>query len=327
VTGIVQTSQKRLVLIAGRSHPDLAQHVAKELGVDLVDTQAYDFANGEIFVRFEESVRGCDAFVLQSHTEPINKWIMEQLLMVDALKRASAKRITVIMPFYGYARQDKKHRGREPISARLIADLFQAAGADRLMAVDLHTAQIQGFFDGPVDHLFALPLLVKYVAETVTDRNLITVVSPDAGRVRVAERWTDLLGAPLAIIHKRRDPDVPNEAKVQEVVGEVEGRICVLIDDMIDTGGTIVKASEALFDNGAKDVIVAATHAILSGPAVERFANSRVREVVVTDTLPIPDERRFGKLTVLPVAPLIARAIQEVFTDGSVTSMFEGDRV
>jgi len=327
VTGIVQTSQKRLVLIAGRSHPDLAQHVAKELGVDLVDTQAYDFANGEIFVRFEESVRGCDAFVLQSHTEPINKWIMEQLLMVDALKRASAKRITVIMPFYGYARQDKKHRGREPISARLIADLFQAAGADRLMAVDLHTAQIQGFFDGPVDHLFALPLLVKYVAETVADRSLITVVSPDAGRVRVAERWTDLLSAPLAIIHKRRDPDVPNEAKVQEVVGEVEGRICVLIDDMIDTGGTIVKASEALFDNGARDVIVAATHAILSGPAVERFANSRVREVVVTDTLPIPDDRRFAKLTVLPVAPLIARAIQEVFTDGSVTSMFEGDRV
>ena len=327
MTGIVQTSQKRLVLIAGRSHPDLAQHVAKELGVDLVETQAYDFANGEIFVRFEESVRGCDAFVLQSHTEPINKWIMEQLLMVDALKRASAKRITVIMPFYGYARQDKKHRGREPISARLIADLFQAAGADRLMAVDLHTAQIQGFFDGPVDHLFALPLLVKYVAETVADRNLITVVSPDAGRVRVAERWTDLLGAPLAIIHKRRDPDVPNEAKEQEVVGEVEGRICVLIDDMIDTGGTIVKASEALFDNGAKDVIVAATHAILSGPAVERFANSRVREVVVTDTLPIPDDRRFDKLTILPVAPLIARAIQEVFTDGSVTSMFEGDRV
>ena len=326
MTGIVQTSQKRLVLIGGRSHPELAQHVAKELGVDLVDTQAYDFANGEIFVRFEESVRGCDAFVLQSHTEPINKWIMEQLLMVDALKRASAKRITVVMPFYGYARQDKKHRGREPISARLVADLFRTAGADRLMAVDLHTAQIQGFFDGPVDHLFALPLLVKYVAEHV-DRNEITVVSPDAGRVRVAERWTDLLGAPLAIIHKRRDPDVPNEAKVFEVVGEVEGRVCVVIDDMIDTGGTIVKAADQLFENGAKDVIVAATHAILSGPAKERFENSRVRQVIVTDTLPIPEDRRFEKLTVLPVAPLIARAIQEVFTDGSVTSMFEGDRV
>ncbi len=327
MTRIVQPSQKRLVLVAGRSHPGLALDVAKEVGVDLVDTQAYDFANGEIFVRFEESVRGCDAFVLQSHCEPINKWIMEQLLMVDALKRASAKRITVVMPFYGYARQDKKHRGREPISARLIADLFQAAGADRLMAVDLHTAQIQGFFDGPVDHLFALPLLVKYVAETVEDRSLITVVSPDAGRVRVAERWTDLLGAPLAIIHKRRDPDVPNEAKVQEVVGDVKGRICVVIDDMIDTGGTIVKAVDALFENGAKDVIVAATHGILSGPAAQRFNDSRVREVVVTDTLPIPEDRRFAKLTVLPVAPLIGRAIQEVFTDGSVTSMFEGDRV
>jgi ribose-phosphate pyrophosphokinase len=327
VTGIVQTSQKRLVLIGGRSHPELAQHVAKELAVDLVDLQAYDFANGEIFVRFEESVRGCDAFVLQSHTEPINKWIMEQLLMVDALKRASAKRITVIMPFYGYARQDKKHRGREPISARLIADLFRTAGADRLMAVDLHTAQIQGFFDGPVDHLFALPLLVKYVAETVDDRGNITVVSPDAGRVRVAERWTDLLGAPLAIIHKRRDPDVPNEAKVFEVVGEVEGRTCVVIDDMIDTGGTIVKAADQLFENGAAKVVVAATHAILSDPARERFVRSRVSEVIVTDTLPIPEDRRFEKLTVLPVAPLIARAIQEVFTDGSVTSMFEGDRV
>ncbi|MEI6229986.1 MAG: ribose-phosphate diphosphokinase [Actinomycetes bacterium] len=327
MSGIVQTSEKRLVLIGGRSHPDLSDHVAKELGVDLVETQAYDFANGEIFVRFEESVRGCDAFVLQSHTEPINKWIMEQLLMVDALKRASAKRITVVMPFYGYARQDKKHRGREPISARLIADLFRTAGADRLMAVDLHTAQIQGFFDGPVDHLFALPLLVKYVAETVEDRDLITVVSPDAGRVRVAERWTDLLGAPLAIIHKRRDPDVPNEATVNEVVGDVAGRVCVVIDDMIDTGGTIVKASELLFSQGAKDVIVAATHGILSGPAIERFNNSRVREVIITDTLPIPQDRRFDKLTVLPVAPLIARAIQEVFTDGSVTSMFEGSRV
>jgi ribose-phosphate pyrophosphokinase len=195
------------------------------------------------------------------------------------------------------------------------------------MAVDLHTAQIQGFFDGPVDHLFALPLLVKYVAETVEDRDLITVVSPDAGRVRVAERWTDLLGAPLAIIHKRRDPDVPNEATVNEVVGEVKGRVCVVIDDMIDTGGTIVKASELLFSQGAKDVIVAATHGILSGPATERFNNSRVREVIITDTLPIPEDRRFEKLTILPVAPLIARAIQEVFTDGSVTSMFEGSRV
>ena len=316
-------NQKRLVLLAGRSYPELAQEVADELGIDLSPTLAYDFANGEIFVRFQQSVRGTDAFVLQSHTSPINTWIMEQLIMVDALKRASAKRITVIVPFYGYARQDKKHRGREPISARLMADLFKAAGADRLMTVDLHTSQIQGFFDGPVDHLFAMPLLAQHVASRVP-REEITVVSPDAGRVRVAEKWTDILGAPLAIIHKRRDPDVPNQVKVFEVVGDVEGRVCVLVDDMIDTGGTIVKAAETLFENGAKDVIVAATHAILSDPARDRLQNSRISEVVVTNTLPISPECEFEKLTVLSIAPILAKAITEVFTDGSVTSMFEG---
>jgi ribose-phosphate pyrophosphokinase len=251
---------------------------------------------------------------------------MEQLIMIDALKRASAKRITVIVPFYGYARQDKKHRGREPISARLIADLFKTAGADRLMTVDLHTSQIQGFFDGPVDHLFAMPLLAKHVASRVP-REDITVVSPDAGRVRVAERWTDILGAPLAIIHKRRDPDIPNQVRVFEVVGDVRGRVCVLVDDMIDTGGTIVKAAETLFENGAKDVIVAATHGILSDPARERLQESRISEVIVTNTLPIPAEHQFDKLTVLSIAPILAKAITEVFTDGSVTSMFEGEDV
>ena len=315
-------TQKRLVLLSGRSHPELAESVADELGIALSPTLAYDFANGEIFIRFRESVRGTDAFVLQSHTTPINTWIMEQLIMIDALKRASAKRITVIVPFYGYARQDKKHRGREPISARLMADLFKAAGADRLMTVDLHTSQIQGFFDGPVDHLFALPLLAEHVASRVsTDQ--ITVVSPDAGRVRVAERWTDVLGAPLAIIHKRRDPDVPNQVRVFEVVGDVKDRVCVVVDDMIDTGGTIVKAAETLFENGAKDVIVAATHGILSDPARDRLQQSQISEVVVTDTLPIPPERQFDKLTVLSIAPILAMAINEVFTDGSVTSMFE----
>jgi len=315
-------TQKRLVLLSGRSHPELAESVADELGIALSPTLAYDFANGEIFIRFRESVRGTDAFVLQSHTTPINTWIMEQLIMIDALKRASAKRITVIVPFYGYARQDKKHRGREPISARLMADLFKAAGADRLMTVDLHTSQIQGFFDGPVDHLFALPLLAEHVASRVaTDQ--ITVVSPDAGRVRVAERWTDVLGAPLAIIHKRRDPDVPNQVRVFEVVGDVKNRVCVVVDDMIDTGGTIVKAAETLFENGAKDVIVAATHGILSDPARDRLQQSQISEVVVTDTLPIPAERQFDKLTVLSIAPILATAINEVFTDGSVTSMFE----
>lgn len=322
MTGIEAHTNKKLMLFAGRSHPSLAQEVAKELNTDLVPTTAYDFANGEIFVRFEESVRGCDAFVLQTHSMPINTWIMEQLIMVDALKRASAKRITVIAPFLGYARQDKKHRGREPITSRLVADLFKQAGADRLMAVDLHTAQIQGFFDGPVDHLFALPLMANHIKSTV-DTSKVTVVSPDAGRVRVAEKWTDVLGAPLAIIHKRRDPDVPNQVKMFEVVGEVEGRICVIVDDMIDTGGTIAKAAETLFEAGASDVIVCATHGIFSDPAKQRLSESRITKVIVTDTLPIPEERKFDKLEVLSIAPLIATAIREVFTEGSVTSLFD----
>lgn len=323
-TGITTTSEKRLVLMSGRAHPELAEEVAAALGVDMVPTTARDFANGEIYVRFGESVRGCDAFVIQSHSAPINHWLMEQFLMVDALKRASAKRITVIAPFYAYARQDKKHRGREPISARLIADLFETAGANRLMAVDLHTAQIQGFFNGPVDHLWALPLLADYVRGRV-DRSRLTIVSPDAGRVRVADLWSDRLGAPLAIIHKRRDPNVPNQVRVHEVVGAVAGRTCLVVDDMIDTAGTITQAAEALFENGASDVIVASTHAVLSGPAVDRLKNSRISEVIVTNTLPINEDQRFPQLTVLSIAPMIARAIREVFDDGSVTSLFDGN--
>ena len=323
MSGIKSSPSKQLMLFTGRAHPALAEAVAAELGTEVVPTSAYDFANGEIFIRFEESVRGSDAFVIQTHCAPINKSIMEHLIMVDALKRASAKRITVVAPFYGYARQDKKHRGREPISARLVADLFKTAGADRLMAVDLHTSQIQGFFDGPVDHLFALPLLAEHVRQR-TDVDRLTIVSPDAGRVRVAERWTDLLGAPLAIIHKRRDPNVANQVTVNEVVGDVDGRICVLVDDMIDTGGTITKAADALFDNGAAEVIVTSTHGVFSPPAVDRLKNSRISEVVVTDTLPIAPECQFDKLTVLSIAPLLARAVREVFEDGSVTSLFDG---
>ena len=311
------------MLFSGRAHPDLGKEIGAHLGIEPTPTRLSDFANGEIFVRFLESVRGCDAFVLQSHTAPINRWIMEQLIMVDALKRASAKRITVVTPFFGYARQDKKSHGREPISARLMADLFAAAGADRLMAVDLHTAQIQGFFDGPVDHLFALPILASYIEDRV-DISQVTVVAPDAGRVRVCERWTDRLGSPLAIIHKRRDPDVAHRVAVLEVVGDVAGRTCIVVDDMIDTGSTISKAAEALFAQGAAQVIGAATHGVLSGAAVDELKNSRISEVIVTSTLPIPPEKRFDKLTVLSIAPLIARAIQEVFSDGSVTSLFEG---
>ena len=320
---ITAAGEKKMMLFSGRAYPDLTSEIADCLGIDPTPSRLYDFANGEIFVRFLESVRGCDAFVLQSHTAPINQWIMEQLIMVDALKRASAKRITVVAPFFGYARQDKKSRGREPISARLMADLFLTAGADRLMAVDLHTAQIQGFFDGPVDHLFALPILASYL-EAKLDVSGVTVVAPDAGRVRVCERWTDRLGCPLAIIHKRRDPDVANQVKILEVVGQVRGRTCILVDDMIDTGATIVNAAEALFEQGAAQVIATATHGVLSGPAVDLLKNSPISEVIVTNTLPIPPDRRFDKLTVLSIAPLIARAINEVFSDGSVTSLFDG---
>jgi len=317
-------SEKRLRLFTGRGFPELAEEVANELGVPITPTSAYDFANGEIFIRFEESVRGCDAFVIQSHTAPVNKQIMEQLIMVDALKRASAKRITVVAPFYGYARQDKKHRGREPISARLMADLFKTAGADRLMTVDLHSSQIQGFFDGPVDHLFALPLLADHVGKRV-DRKKLTIVSPDSGRVRVAERWSDLLGGTsVAFIHKTRDPRVPNEATTGKVVGDVKGQTCVVIDDMIDTAGTITKAVDALIDEGAEEVIIAATHAVFSGPAADRLRNSKVSEVVVTNTLPVAEANKFDKLTTLSIAPLLGRAIREVFEDGSVTSLFDG---
>ncbi len=304
-------NRKNLMLFSGRAHPELAEQVAKELDVEVTAQTARDFANGEIFVRFDESVRGCDAFVLQSHPAPLNKWLMEQLIMIDALKRGSAKRITAILPFYPYARQDKKHRGREPISARLVADLFKTAGADRIVSVDLHTDQIQGFFDGPVDHMRAQPLLTGYIRDNYNCENVV-VVSPDSGRVRVAEKWADALGGtPLAFIHKTRDPLVANEVVANRVVGEVEGRVCILVDDMIDTGGTIVKAAETLFENGAKDVIVAATHGILTDPARERLQESRISEVVVTNTLPIPDERQFPKLMVLSIAPILAKAITE----------------
>src|SRR5271156_5907162 len=295
---VMEPGAKKLMIVSGRAFPELAEEVAARLGITPTPSKLFDFANGEIFVRFLDSVRGCDVFVLQSHTSPINEWIMEQLIMVDALKRASARRITVVAPFFGYARQDKKNRGREPISARLMADLFATAGADRLMAVDLHTAQIQGFFDGPVDHLFALSILATYI-EKKLDVSQVTVVAPDAGRGRGCGGG----GGP-----GRRPP----------------GRPCTLVDDMIDTGATIAKAAEALFEQGADRVIATATHGVLSGAAVDVLKNSRISEIIITNTLPVPQEKRFDKLTVLSIAPLLARAISEVFSDGSVTSLFDG---
>src|SRR5947207_3691516 len=281
---IIGESKKTLMLFSGRAFPELAEEIGQVLGVAPTPTDAYQFANGEIFVRYQESVRGCDAFVVQSMCQPVNQWLMESMIMVDALNRGSAKRITVVLPFYPYGRQDKKHRGREPISARLVADLYKTAGANRILTVDLHTAQIQGFFDGPVDHLFAMNILAGYVQERYAGRPL-TVVAPDSGRVRAAERWTDRLGGcPLAFIHKTRDLNVANSVVANRVVGEVEGRTCIIVDDMIDTAGTITKAAEALFDAGAADVIVTATHGVLSDPATDRLKNSRIAEVVITNT-------------------------------------------
>ena len=323
MTGFKKPNSKHLMFFAGWAFPELATEIAHLMQVEITPTRAISYANSEIYVRFEESVRGSDAFVLQSHCAPVNEWIMEQLIMVDALKRASAKRITVVAPFYPYARQDKKHLGREPISARLIADMFRTAGANRIMSVDLHAAQIQGFFDGPVDHLWALPVLADYIVSRYQTAEM-TVVSPDSVRVRVADMWSDRLNCRLAIIHKRRDPDVPNQVAVHEVVGDVEGRVCLLVDDMIDTAGTICQAAEALQEHGARAVIAAATHAVLSGPAVDRLKATGFEEVIVTNTLPIASHQRFDSLTELSIAPLIARAIREVFEDGSVTSLFNG---
>lgn len=323
MTGYSTESHKDLKVFSGRAHPALAEAVAKELGIELVPTTARDFANGEIFIRFDESVRGSDCFVMQSHAQPLNKWLMEQLIMIDALKRGSAKRITAILPFYPYARQDKKHRGREPISARLIADLLTAAGADRIVSVDLHTDQIQGFFDGPVDHMHAMPILVDYIKSRYSLDNLV-VVSPDAGRVKTAEKWANMLGdAPMAFVHKTRDIDAANQVVSNRVVGDVAGKHCILMDDMIDTGGTIAGAVGVLKEAGAESVVIACTHGVFSDPARERLNECGCEEVITTDTLPQSTEG-WNNLTVLSIAPLLAKTIREIFENGSVTTLFEG---
>ena len=316
---------KNLILVTGRTHPKLAAEVAEQLGIDVLETTAYDFANGEMYVRYTESVRGADVFVLQSHAAPINQSIMEQLIMIDALKRASARSITAVCPLLGYSRQDKKHRGREPISCRLMFDLLKTAGADRIMSVDLHAAQSQGFFDGPVDHLIAMPVLVDYIRDRFSNQlDNVAVVSPDAGRIRVAEQWAQRLGGgPLAFVHKTRDITRPNQAVANRVVGDGEGKDGVLVGDLIDTAGSSAGGCSVLKAAGAKSVTVVATHGVLSGPAVERLKNSGAREVVLTDTVPIPEEKRWDGLTVLSIAPLLASAIRAVFEDGSVAELFD----
>jgi ribose-phosphate pyrophosphokinase len=325
------TPEKTLVVVAGRGHHELAEEVVQDLQTPLGEVVLSTFANGEIYCRYGESIRGCDVFVFQSHCDPINDRLMEQLIMIDAAKRASAKRITAVCPFYGYARQDRKAEGREPITARLVADMLSAAGADRVVSVDLHTGQIQGFFDFPVDHLTAVPVIAEYLASALDGD--VTVVSPDAGGGKLAHRYaTQLeertgLDIELAFIDKRRPKGVHNVAVATEVVGEIEGRVCVLVDDMIDTAGTVVSAANLLVDRGATDVLIAATHGLLSGPAVDRLKNAPIREVIVSNTLPISDDKQFDSLRVMSIAPLLAGAIEAIFCDGSVSGLFGGDNL
>jgi ribose-phosphate pyrophosphokinase len=317
--------KKRLIFVAGRSHPELSAEVTEHLHVPLGECVLSTFANGEIYCRYGESIRGADVFVFQTHGVSINDSLMEQLIMIDAAKRASAKRITAVCPFYGYARQDRKAEGREPITARLVADMLTAAGANRVVTVDLHTGQIQGFFDYPVDHLTAVPVIAEYLAETI-ERDAV-IVAPDAGGGKLARRFADRLGADIAFIDKRRPKGTHNVAVATEVVGEIDGRTCVIVDDMIDTAGTVVSAANLLIDRGASDVFIAATHGLLSGPAVDRLKNGPIREVIVTNTVPIPDDKRFDSLKVLSIAPLVAEAIDAVFEDGSVSELFDGDNM
>jgi ribose-phosphate pyrophosphokinase len=319
-------SRKRLMVFSGSANPALAREVANILGTELGGVERSVFASGEIYIHYTQSVRGSDCFVFQSHSNPINFNIMEQLIMIDALRRASAKRITAVIPFFGYARQDKKGRPREPISAKLMGDLFVTAGADRIVSVDLHTGQIQGFVNQPFDHLTAIPVFVEHLKNVVDGP--VTVVSPDTGRVKVAAKYANHLDAPVAFIHKRRSTDVRNEVAALEVVGDVAGRHCILVDDMVDTAGTVVSAAELVMRRGALSVRVAATHGVLSPPAVDRIKNAPIQELVITNTLPVPDDAvDLDKLTVLSIGSLLAGTVNAIFTDASVSEIFKGENI
>ena len=319
-------TKKRMMLFSGTAHPQLAEEIAGELHQPLAGCKISRFASGEIYFRAEESARGVDCFVIQTHADPVNESIMEQLIVIDALKRASAKRITAVVPYYGYSRQDKKTMAREPISAKLVADLLSKAGADRVVSVDLHSGQIQGFFDVPFDHLTALPLLSDYLEREIGLRgDDLVVVAPDTGRVKVAERLGDHLHADLAFIYKRRSREEAHRIEEMVIEGDVKGRPCILIDDMVDTAGTVAEAAKTLAREGAADIYAAATHPVLSGKAIQRLEEAPIRGVVVTNTLPIPEEKRMEKLTVLSIAPIIASAIEAVFEDTSVSEIFHGE--
>jgi ribose-phosphate pyrophosphokinase len=312
---------KRMLVFAGTSNPELAEGVARHLGIELGNVKLSQFANGEIYVRYLESVRGADVFIIQSICAPVNETLMEMLIMVDAAKRASARSITAVISHYGYARQDKKSAAREPITAKLVADVLAVAGIDRVITMDLHQGQIQGFFNQPVNHLTALPILADYFDSLHLD-NLV-VVSPDVGRAKACKKLSDLLGAGLAIMHKGRPEH--NVAEITHVIGEVRDRICIVADDMIDTAGSITEGAKALMIQGAKEIYVTATHGILSPPAYERIEAAPIKELVITNTIPIPADRLHGKIRVLSVAPLFAHAVQNVFNDDSVSELFDPD--
>lgn len=319
-------NRKRFMLFTGSANPALADEVAELLGVELGKVSRKVFANGEISISFQESVRGADCFVLQSHSDPINFHMMEQFIMMDALERASAKRITAVVPFYGYSRQDKKGRPREPITARLMGDLLLASGADRIVSVDLHSSQIQGFIRKPFDHITALPTFLDYIGEAVDSP--LTMVSPDTGRVKLASRYARRLDAEVAFVHKRRSADEANVVAALQVVGDVSGRHCILIDDMVDSAGTVTAAAELLKEGGALSIRVMATHGVFSPPAADRLKNAPVDEVVVTNTLPMPDDiRDLPNLKVLSIAPSLAATLLAIFKDKSVSSIFMGENV
>jgi ribose-phosphate pyrophosphokinase len=314
---------KKLKLFSGRSHVALAEEIAQCLGVPLGDANLRTFPNGEIKCQFTENIHGSDVFIIQSHCGDVNASILENLIMLDAAKRASAKRITAVCPNYGYARQDRKAAGREPITAKLVADMLTVAGADRIMTVDVHSGQIQGFFDGPFDHLVAMPVLLDYLRNNAPSDTVIC--APDAGGVKQADRYASHLGFDLAFVQKRRDTKGDGAVEAIDMIGDVDGRLCVLVDDMIDTAGTITAAAEILCQRGATEVWVAATHLLLSDPATERIKNSKITRLVGTNTIPLPSERQLPIIEQLSVAPLIAEVIMAIFEDQSVSEIFGGE--
>ncbi|MGB4593628.1 MAG: ribose-phosphate pyrophosphokinase [Coriobacteriia bacterium] len=315
------SGSKRLMVFAGTHNRELSEGIAKHLGIELGNIKISTFANGEIYIRYLESVRGADIFLVQSMCQPVNAALMELLIMIDAAKRASARTITAVIPHYAYARQDKKSAAREPITAKLVADLLTVAGAERVIAMDLHQGQIQGFFNQPVNHLTALPILADYFEGLNLDD--LVVVSPDVGRVKAAKKMADMLGAGLAILHKGRPEH--NVAEITHVIGEVAGKNCIVADDMIDTAGSVTEGAKALINKGAAKVWVTATHGLFSPPAFDRIEAAPIEEVVITNTLPVPEDRRHGKIRVLSVAPLFAHAIQNVYNDESVSELFDPD--